>query len=317
MMQLCKLTRNATAALEVLDEFTRRFKMTKTRNDYVFATTLLVCREVTSPGSPLDRGPLAAAAHQLFDEVRDIVQRNEAVPDEELLVELVRVFSLLAQTDRLLQALVLMTAAKVEPKIGLCDELLSRALWSCDNKVVRVLLGWYLNNFSRGIEFGALDRVFHVAAQLGDEALARLAFRMLALSGYSARATHYACWARACLAAFNLNGAIEALLEAQVQRADVLGSAHGPPLQALLADYFRGSITMLDGIYFALVDLRRGHYAVPPIVINALVAAAGKLGQLDRSFGTFQECASLFGVRPDLHTHNALLTAVAQSRYPK
>ena len=40
-----------------------------------------------------------------------------------------------------------------------------------------------------------------------------------------------------------------------------------------------------------------------------MVEAAGRLHQLDRAFATFQEYLPLFGVRPDIHSFNALLRA--------
>jgi len=42
--------------------------------------------------------------------------------------------------------------------------------------------------------------------------------------------------------------------------------------------------------------------------------AAGRTS-LDRSFATFQEHTSLFGVRPDISTYNALIYAASQSRH--
>ena len=253
----------------------------------------------------------------MFIELQRLVHAKRVpVPDVALLTLIVKAFSHLKQAGNLLQALQLLTAHYL-PTLELCDFLLARALWSSDAKTLSLLIGWYINNFEQGLEIGQTNRVLQIASSQGDETLAKLGFKLLQMSGQTAELGHYVCWARACLLSSNLNGAIEALLEAQGQGLDVLNSAYGHSLQMLVADSFKISTSVLDGIYFALVDLRRGNYVVPPVVLNGLIIAAGKLSQLDRVFGTFQEYQSLFGLQPDIHTHNALLSAVSFSKFPE
>ena len=51
--------------------------------------------------------------------------------------------------------------------------------------------------------------------------------------------------------------------------------------------------------------------------MNAVILACAKLQQLDRSFATFEETSSLFGLQYDLNSFNALLLACAQDRSPQ
>ena len=53
--------------------------------------------------------------------------------------------------------------------------------------------------------------------------------------------------------------------------------------------------------------------AIPRLALNAIIMAAGRMGQLDRAYATFQEYTALFGLTADTAAYNALLYATARS----
>ena len=318
MVQFALAAEDVPLAVDAYRLFNRRYRELKGRERLLYPVTSLLARSTVkrAPAEIRAEGRQQALGNMLND-MQMLFKSGVRPPDELLFAELARAFSHLAQSENLLQTLIEMTAARYEPSVGLCEELLENALWDSDRKVLAVLLGWFANNFvDHRLELGRINRILHVASSRGDESIARLGFKMLERSGRTPELTHYVCWTRACLLSSNLNGAMEALLEAQVQGHDVLNSEFGQALQALIADTFKMNFKMLDGIYFSLVDLRRGEYKVPQIVLNALIVAAGRLNQLDRAFATFQEYRSLFGHKQDIHAFNALLQAIAYSRFP-
>lgn len=71
-----------------------------------------------------------------------------------------------------------MTEANHVPSPMLCRELLSNALFHADAALLRVLAGWYINNFNTPLEVGVLNRMLAVAAMRGDGRLAQLAFHV-------------------------------------------------------------------------------------------------------------------------------------------
>ncbi len=70
----------------------------------------------------------------------------------------------------------------------------------------------------------------------------------------------------------------------------------------------------LDELYYALVSVAESGGAVPRLALDAIVEATGRLDLNDRSFATFEEYEPVFGVRPDIHSFNALLASCACAR---
>lgn len=51
--------------------------------------------------------------------------------------------------------------------------------------------------------------------------------------------------------------------------------------------------------------------------MNVVVAGAGRMNQIDRSFATFDEYNPIFEVSHSVHSYNALLNAVRYSKNPE
>jgi hypothetical protein len=105
-------------------------------------------------------------------------------------------------------------------------------------------------------------------------------------------------------------------MEAQEQGLDLLGGDcdGSAELCEAMAYSLSRSVRRLDDTYFALVELVRGNMIVPRMTLNAVIMAAGRMGQIDRSFATFKEYKTLFNLVPDVHAYNALLFACATFR---
>ena len=167
---------------------------------------------------------------------------------------------------------------------------------------------------------GVVRRMLQLAAVAGDDVLAQNAIKLNAQAGHALDSFEYGCWMRACVSN-NRNdviGALEALISASTEGVSMFtetedwSASSGLQLQEGLALSLSRSARMLDNVYFALVDLVRGDYRVPPMALHAIIMASGQNGKLDRSFATFAEMESLFGLQLDIHTYNALLWANAK-----
>jgi len=107
-------------------------------------------------------------------------------------------------------------------------------------------------------------------------------------------------------------------MEAQEQGLELLNETFswegGSELCEAMAYSLSRSVRRLDDTYFALVELVRRNVSVPRMTLNAVIMAAGRMGQIDRSFATFKEYKTLFNCDPDIHAYNALLFACASFR---
>ena len=223
------------------------------------------------------------------------------------------------QPNRVLAVLKQMTEADHEPSINLCTHLLEICLRNggTHTELLRVLSKWYLQNFKARLDRGVLNRMLQIALVECDDVLAQTSIQLLIRGGYKTNHADYACWLKACIAKKDLVGSVEALISAQAQNIDMLATSAtwsgGLDIQQDIAEYLSQSVGMMDNVYFALVDLVRGDYKVPPMMLNAIIMASGYMGLLDRSFATFQEVTSLFGSKTDTNTYNALLWANSKS----
>ena len=212
-----------------------------------------------------------------------------------------------------------MTEAQHEPTLSLCNLLLEHSLWHGQTDMLRVLSQWYYDNFNVKLDRGIIKRMLQLGGVYGDDILAQTSIKLLEKSAgngvVAAGAGDYACWMRACMEKGDIIGALEALISASTAGVDMHEPTDewsingGWELQEQLAQSLAKSVRMLDNVYFALVDLVRGDYQVPPMALHAIIMASGHSGKLDRSFATFTEIESLFGLNPDIHAYNALLWA--------
>lgn len=235
--------------------------------------------------------------------------------------DVVRSFVRCHQTTKVLQVMRDMMEQGLTPSPDTCRDVLNCSLYHADAEILLILATLYSSTHGALLQHGVLERMLQVAAAAGEPKLGQLSMQLLARSGHAPRAADYACWIRACVQGQDFVGAVEALMEAHEQGLDLLREDHGPggwtggvELQEVMAADLSRSVRRLDDVYFALVDLVRGNFGVPRMAVNAVVMAAGRMGQIDRSFATFQEGPSLFGLEPDVHAYNALLWACAANR---
>ena len=77
------------------------------------------------------------------------------------------------------------------------------------------------------------------------------------------------------------------------------------------------TISDLDQLYYALVDLS-GYGIRPPILaLNAVLLSAGQVASLDRAFSLLQEYESTFQIKPSLESYCALVDAVGRANPPR
>jgi len=313
VMQVCAMRSDGEFAMEVKEDFIKLgYEQTE-----AFACNFLsaLARDSKSLSWEVDK------QYRFF---RSQVSEKGWKGTAALYADLVKIYSKMRRGDDVLEVLRHMTEDNYEPTINLCNALLETSLFSGDSKILRVLSSWYKNNFNVRLDYGVICRMMHAAAADADAQLAQTGIQLMAKAGHPPRAADYACWVRACIKGDDLVGAVEALIEAQGQGVDLLVGEDveneslrwtgGVELQESMAMALSRSIRRLDEVYFALVDLVRGNYLVPRMALNSIIMAAGHMGQIDRAFATFQEYESLFDMKYDLHSYNALLWASAKHR---
>ena len=227
-----------------------------------------------------------------------------------------------ANAPNVLEVLRDMTESNFEPSLELCYSLLGLAMFHSDAKTLLFLAQQFGDKFPVVLEYGTCCRLLQVAAVTGEPKLGQVALQLMSKSGHVPSIGDYACWVRACVAGNDFVGSVEALMEAHEQGLDFLaddddqcgGGGGGAELSEAMAYSLSRSVRRLDDTYFALVELVRGNLAVPPMTLNAVIMAAGRMGQIDRSFATFKEYKSLFNLDVDVHAYNALLFACSSFR---
>jgi len=224
----------------------------------------------------------------------------------------------LGDTHHVLEVLRDMTDNNFEPSLELCYNLLNVAMFHADAKILLVLSSWFSETFNVALEYGTLCRMLQIAAATGEPKLGQLIIQLMSKSGHTPRAADYACWVRASIAGNDFVSSVEALMEAQEQGLELLNETlaweGGSELCEAMAYSLSRSVRRLDDTYFALVELVRRNVSVPRMTLNAVIMAAGRMGQIDRSFATFKEYKTLFNCDPDIYAYNALLFACASFR---
>lgn len=332
VMRICAKRGNGIQALSVLDEFQSR------QNEL----TLPLLSDLLKAICTSQRKNFEVELDHYYRLLRQLAKEKSWRPDIGLYVTVAKGFSRWGTGEDVLRVLRHMTSDDYEPPSTLCDELIEKALTNFDVNVIRVLAPWYLNIFESPLSRGVTSRIMQVASASGDISLAQIGLQLMTKYNYPATASDYECLANACMASCDYAGTVEALLQAErvlkqekspadadinsesisTEAVPSSSSTNTNSIQSIeswnfqegLAFDLSKSVQRLDAFYYSLVDLVRKSSSVPKVALNAVIMAAGRTS-LDRSFATFQEHTSLFGVRPDINTYNALIYAASQSRH--
>ena len=66
--------------------------------------------------------------------------------------------------------------------------------------------------------------------------------------------------------------------------------------------------------YFKLAEMHSSGQPVPLAAINCVILGCASIWDADRAYQTFESIGSTFGLRPDVHSINALLEAFGKNR---
>jgi hypothetical protein len=331
VMRVCAMRSNGDMALRIFQDYKDKYGGTSSLD---FTSNLVISlAKSRTHGEQLD---------QYYAKLRDIAKNpsskdsnlrdKEEIISQEAYVEVTKGYSRFKRGDDVLKVLNHMTDDGHEPPINLCNYLLDSALYTGDTNVLRLLSSWYLENFNVRLDHGVLNRLLQVASASGDKSLAIYTIQLMKKYEADISVVDFECLIRSSILDNDYVSAIEALIQTNLQGINILTGEHvnhetntiskvsnkgGLALQELFADRLSRSVNKVDALYFSLVDLVKENSIVPQLALNSIIIASGRMGQLDRSFATFQEYKSLFGLDPDLHSYNALLMAAARSRMPK
>ena len=212
-----------------------------------------------------------------------------------------------------------MMSANFDPTVKDSLLLLDVGLAVGDSVVLKVLSRWFCDNFDHQLELGAVKRILHIASTLGDNHLGNAARQLMKKYGYEADYIDLACLFRAAVLGEDLRDTLETLKEASKRGIDMyLNPSLGRSLQGLLTRMlsrsYKRSGDNISELYFALVELKKQRISVPPVAVNAMIAALGEKGLYEQAYSTFQDYWAIFNLTPTSHTYNALLYATSMSR---
>lgn len=266
-----------------------------------------------------------------FREYNQGVQRRKWKPDRDLFEQLAVAMSYCeGQGQETVDIIRNMTDCGFEPTFNLCRSLITGALTSKETTILKVMLSWCLEHFSdHQLDDGTINELCQVAVCQLDDDLSRLIIRLVECSmnkhqsdeNTEVPAWYYYIWILSSIRKDNIIGILEALVETMNRKYDLyqIGlidgneaiPSYGDVVRDALADCLTSRIVFQDNFYAALVDLTRSDYQVPKIALDALIISTAKSGKQDRSFATFEEYRTLFGVTPDIHSYNGLLLSAS------
>lgn len=308
MLRVCRKRLDAPMALSVMGDYDS-MGFPVTYNMMCDLLTCLVC----------SKEPDIHDVVQVYDLFSSCCKEQNWKISEYLYHDVIRCFIRGPHNNKVFGIMRDMLESNTLPSPELATTLLKTSLFHGDAQALLILATWYSSTTNANLEHGVLTRLLQIAASSGEGRLAQMGMQLLAKTGHKARPADYACWIRACINGQDVVGGLEALMEANEQGFDLLERIDddwtgGEELLELMAADLSRSVRRLDDVYFALVDLVRGNYSVPRIAVHAVIMAAGRMGQIDRSFATFQEAQNLFNLDPDVQTYNALLWACSNYR---
>ncbi|KAG0569430.1 hypothetical protein KC19_6G090200 [Ceratodon purpureus] len=170
---------------------------------------------------------------------------------------------------------------------------------------------------------GSIVAILGTAARSSNAALAKEAWELLKLSVGSARAPNpaaYMALVHALSSSQQFDAAFLTLAEMQslygtpqsAEDLEVLSPFSSlRPLVLALAQLGPAG---LDGAYFKLAEMHANGQPVPLAAINCVILGCANIWDADRAYQTFESINGTFGLRPDVHSINALLDAFGKNR---
>eukprot|EP00963_Diacronema_lutheri_P011626 scaffold1420_cov375-Pavlova_lutheri.AAC.17 len=124
------------------------------------------------------------------------------------------------------------------------------------------------------------------------------------------------CHARlACLVGTGqLEEALEYLVNVEARYPEVASDLN---FVGSLVEHASTGETVADKVYFMLEERSQQEKQVPTSAINAVIAACSSMGDLERSFGTYEEMKDSFSLTPTTATFNALMIGCVRHGKPE
>ncbi|KAG0625771.1 hypothetical protein M758_2G080100 [Ceratodon purpureus] len=222
-----------------------------------------------------------------------------------------------------------MKAHQIVPQIQTLIELVISATEGDDAECALAALQ-YLNNRSNPkpvqplvMDEGSVVAILGTAARSANAELAKEAWELLKLSVGSTRAPHpagYMALVHALSTSQQFDAAFLAIAEMQslfgtpqnAEELDILSPFSS--LKPLVLSLSQLGPAGLDGAYFKLAEMHSSGQPVPLAAINCVILGCASIWDADRAYQTFESIGSTFGLRPDVHSINALLEAFGKNR---
>lgn len=170
---------------------------------------------------------------------------------------------------------------------------------------------------------GGVIAALNTAARTGNKSLSDVAWDLLCRTlgdAKSPSAPAFLGRIHCSSAAGDLTAAFEAVSE--------LEKAHGESqpcsvpeilspfssLQPLVRACCKGGPTGVDAAYFKLEESFKAGNSVSLAAVNSVILGCSKIWDADRAYQTFDALVSVFGLRPNVHSCNALLDAFGKSK---
>ncbi|KAJ7529093.1 hypothetical protein O6H91_15G033700 [Diphasiastrum complanatum] len=215
------------------------------------------------------------------------------------------------------------------PMLTTCAELLVAAAdvddAECASLALDLIRQRPTGKFTPSLMFdeGTLLAVLSTAARKGDGALTDKVWDTLVKSlgdqQHPSPALYHAR-IHAHSAAGNLTAAFCGVEELQSAYGkledDTNGQIFSPfsSLRPLVLACLRGGAESLDAAYYLLEEFHAKKHVIALASINCIILGCSNAWDVDRAYQTFQSIGSVFALRPDVHSYNALIAGLAKTK---
>ncbi|XP_024521516.1 pentatricopeptide repeat-containing protein At1g26460, mitochondrial-like [Selaginella moellendorffii] len=215
------------------------------------------------------------------------------------------------------------------PMLNTCAELLMAASEVDDNECARLALAAIterpMAKFGPKmiLDEGTMIAVLGSAARTGDTALCNHAWEALVHHtqgiGKTPSVEAYLARVHALALSGDMSTAFRAVWELEVhhgrkQDSDTEAFSPFTSLKSLASACSRGGAAALDAAYYKLEEAHTKKQGVSIAAINCVIQGCANLWDSERAYQTFEAIESVFGLRPDIHSCNALLHALGRTK---
>jgi len=251
------------------------------------------------------------------------------VPSKTTYNELLLACARLHRTQTAITVMKQMESQQLVPQIQTLLELVVAATEGDDAECALNALQHFNSSATKALQpvqmdEGSIVAVLGTAARTANAALAREAWELLKITVGSAKVAPNPAAYMALVHALSSSQQFDAVFSTLDEMQRLFGTPQNveeleilspfSSLRPLVLSLTQLGPAGLDGAYFKLAEMHGKGEPVPLAAINCVILGCAKIWDADRAYQTFESIDGTFGLRPDVHSINALLEAFGKNK---